>query len=255
MFEQSGNRLIARLNNKSVAAGSYKFKVQAAGTSASPVSLTVKVVDIAMNKAVKLSAKGSIDVLNRAGSCVTVTPALKALNGQITDVKLSGDFAHLFRAELNEKNQIVIHARETDEKGRGVALITKYNYDVNLVLTVENAGGETMQLTTPPVRLKLKQGKPKVTVTPKNATFFSGAYNSVKLDTTASLKGVPSPEIVDIELVNQTNLFDYSDGMLTLRDTGLAARGKSYSLQLRVTFRDQADNEKAVVVKVNAKVK
>lgn len=252
VFEQAGNKLIARLNNRSVAAGAYKFKVHVQGLSA---RLTVKVVNTDLTKAVKLSAKGSIDVLNRAGSCVTVTPTLKALNGQIKDVKLSGDFAHLFRAELSEKNQIVIHARETDAKGRRAALITKYNYNVNLVLTVENAEGETLQFTTPAVRLKLKQSKPKVAVTPKSPVFFSGAYNSVKLDVAAFLKGADNPEILDVELVNQTDLFDYSGGILTLRNTGAAARGKSYSLQLRVTFRDQADNEKATVVKVNAKVK
>lgn len=255
VFEQTGSKLIARLNNRSVAAGTYKFKVHAPGISAAPVSLTVKVVNTDLSKAVKLSAKGSIDVLNRAGSCVTVTPSLKSLNGQITDVKLSGDFAHLFRAELNEKNQIVIHARETDDKGRRVALITKYNYDVNLVVTAQNAEGETMQFTTPAVRLKLKQSKPKVAVMPKSPVFFSGAYNSVKLDVAASLKGAANPEITDIELVNQTDLFDYSNGILTLRDTGTAVKGKSYSLQLRVTFRDQADNEKTTIVKVNAKVK
>lgn len=255
VFEQAGNKLIARLNNRSVAAGSYKFKVYATGTSAAPVSLTVKVVNNDLSKAVKLSAKGSIDVLNRAGSSVTVTPVLKSLNGQITDVKLSGDFAHLFEAALNEKNQIVIHARETDEKGRRVALITKYNYNVNLVLTVENAWGETMQLTTPAIKLKLKQGKPKIAATPKKPVFFDGAYNSVKLDMAASLKGAANPEITKIELINQSDLFDYREGVLRLRDNGAAVKGKSYSLQFRITFRDQADNEKATVVKISAKVK
>lgn len=255
VFEQTGSKLIARLNNRSVAAGTYKFKVLAPGISAAPVSLTVKVVNTDLSKAVKLSAKGSIDVLNRSGSCVTVTPSLKSLNGQITDVKLSGDFAHIFQAELNEKNQIVIHARETDDKGGRVALITKYNYDVKLVLTAQNAEGETLQLTTPAVRLKLKQSKPKVAVIPKSPAFFSGAYNSVKLDVAASLKGAANPEITGIELVNQRDLFDYNEGILTLRDTGTAVKGKSYSLQLRVTFKDQADNEKETIVKVNAKVK
>ncbi|MCM1111892.1 MAG: Ig-like domain-containing protein [Muribaculum sp.] len=253
VFEQTGNKLIARLNNRSVAAGSYKFKVRATGTSAAPASLTVKVVHTEVGKAVKLSTKGSIDVLNRAGSFVTVTPALKFLNGQITDVALSGDFAHLFEAALNEKNQIVIRARETDEQGRSVALITKYNYNVNLALTVENACGGTMQITAP-VKLKLKQGKPKLTATPKKPIFFSGAHNSVKLDVAASLKGAADPAITKIELINQEQLFEYREGVLTLRDNGAAAKGKSYSLQFRVTFRDQADNEKAAVVKVNAKV-
>lgn len=255
VFEQAGNKLLARLNNQSVAAGSYKFKVHVVGMPGTSASLTIKVVNTDLNKAVKLSAKGSIDVLNRSGSFVTVTPSLKALNGDITDVTLTGDFAHLFQAELDGNNKILIRARETDADGQSIALITKYNYPVKLILTLQNAGGDTMRCTTSELRLKLKQGKPKVTATPKNPVFYSGAYNSVGLRVNAVLKGADAPEITDIRLMNQTDLFDYSNGVLTLRNAGAAAKGKTYSLQFRVTFRGQADNEKATVIKVNAKIK
>ncbi len=259
VFEQAGNRLLARLNNQDIAAGSYKFKVHAVGMSGTPASLTVKVVNADPKKAVKLSAKGSIDVLNRSGSFVTVTPSLKSLNGTITGVALSGDFAHLFRAGLSENGKILIYARETDSSGKEIALITKYNYTVNLILTLQNAEGETTQITTQQLRLKLKQGRPKVTATPKNPVFFSGAYNSVKLTVNTALKGTPkeanNPEITEIQLINQTDLFDYSNGVLSLRNTGAAVNGKTYSLQFKITFRGQADNEKSTVIKVNAKIK
>ncbi len=255
VFEQAGNRLLARLNNQDIAAGSYKFRVHAVGMSGTPASLTVKIVSTDPKKAVKLSAKGSIDVLNRSGSFVTVTPSLKSLNGTITDVALSGDFAHLFRASLSENGKILIYARETDPNGKEIALITKYNYPVNLILTLQNAEGETTRITTQQLRLKLKQGRPKVTATPKNPVFYSGAYNSVRLYVNTALKGANAPEITEIKLMNQTDLFDYSNGVLSLRNTGAAIKGKTYSLQFRITYRGQADNEKATVIKVNAKVK
>ena len=255
VFEQAGNKVIARLNNKDIATGSYQFKVHAIGISATPASLTVKVVNPDLSKAVKLSCKGNIDVLNRKDSFVTVTPSLKSLNGNIIGVSLSGSFAHLFKAELGEDQKIRIYAKETDAQGRPVALITKYNYSVNLVLTLQNAEGDTMRFTTSEIKLKLKQSKPKTTVTPKNAIFFSGAYNRVNLTMNASLKGFDAPEITDIELVNYTDLFDYSDGVLTLQNTGAAAKGKTYPLQFKITFKNQADNEKATIVKVPAKIK
>ncbi|MCM1092308.1 MAG: Ig-like domain-containing protein, partial [Muribaculum sp.] len=255
VFEQAGNKLLVRLNNQDIAAGSYSFKVHAVGMPGVSASLTVKVVNVELAKSLKLSAKGSIDVLNRSGSYVTVTPSLKSLNGTVTDVSLSGAFAHLFRAELDENNKILIRAGEADADGGHIALITKYNYPVKLTLTLRNADGETMRITAPELKLKLKQGKPKVTMTPKNPVFYSGAYNGVRLDANAVLKGADDLDIIGIELINQTALFDYSDGVLRLQNGGAAAKGKTYSLQFKITFKGQADNEKATIVKVNAKVK
>ena len=41
----------------------------------------------------------------------------------------------------------------------------------------------------------------------------------------------------------------------TLTSTPDAVKGKTYSLQLKITFRDQADNEKAAVIKYSVKVR
>ncbi len=254
-FDQTENKIIAKLNNTTVAKGSYKFKVNVKVTDTVTIStpLTVKVVDTAADKSVKVSSKGSIDVLNRTNTFVTVTPALKALNGTITAVQLTGNAAHLFEAEYAD-NKVIIHAKEN------ASLITKYNYKVKLLLTLQNAEDDTLQYTTPDISLKLKQGKPKVTIAPKNISFFSGAYGTgITRKISAVLKGAPDPVITKVELVNNNDAFTcaYSmeDKTITLANTPHAANGKTYSLQLKVTYKDQADNEKAAIVKSSVKVR
>lgn len=79
-------------------------------------------------------------------------------------------------------------------------LITTYHYSVNLVLTLANAKGETIQITTAKIRLKLKQGEPKMTAAPKSAVFCSGAYNTMELDISATLKNAADPETKNVEL-------------------------------------------------------
>ena len=194
-------------------------------------------------------------MLNRKNSFVTVTPSLKALNGTLIDARLSGRFAHLFEAEVTEGQKILIHAKTQDKNGNFIALITKFKYDVKLILTYKNSNGDIIRLTTPEIKLKLKQGKPKVSIKPANISFYNGAENSVRLEAAATLKGAENPEILKLELINFTDVFQYSDGVLSLIHNGAAVKGKTYNLQFKVTFRGQADNEKAVIVKHKIKMK
>lgn len=251
-YDQAQKQVVAKLNNTAVTKGSYKFKVNVIVNDTLTVStpLTIKIVDVVMDKAIKVSAKGSIDILNREGTFVTVTPALKSLNGNIADVRLSGRAAHLFDAEC-ENNKVIIRAKSS------AVLITKYNYRLQLNLTLENAEGNIMHYMTPEITLKVKQGRPKVTVAPKKATLFSGSYENITRNISATLKGAENPNIIDVELMNNTEAFtcDYADGVIALRSTPNTIKGKTYSLQFRVTFEGQADNEKPMIVKYTVKVK
>lgn len=251
-FETSQNQVIAKLYDTAAAKGSYRFTVSVKATETCTVTapLTVQVVDVALQKAVKVSMKGSIDLMNRKGSYVTATPSLKSVNGTIMDISLTGRAAHLFRA-VYDQDKVYIYAKEDE------ALITKYNYSVALKLTLRTAEGRLVQITSPVMKLKLKQSKAKITAAPKSAVFYSGAYNSVKVKMKASLNGVPNPAVTNVQLINNTNAFSYhfSQGKLTLKNTGEAVKGKTYTLQFRVTLNGQADNESTVIVKYQVKVR
>lgn len=254
-------KVAARLNNKAVEAGSYKFVVQAAKDGQIwKTPLTLKVVNTAPDKAVKIAAKGSIDVLNREGSYMTLTPSLKAVNGTFSipadrEVKLTGRDAHLFRARWSEDGKTVELRAKNNE-----TLVIKYQYTVTPILTVRNVNGDTEEIRTSPVKFKVKQGSAKVSASPKTALMYSGSYNSVDLDMKAVLKGADAPEIENVALVGNTDAFAYSyhgegKGTLTMTRGGRAVKGKSYSLQFKVTFAEQADNVKPVTVRYIVKVK
>lgn len=257
----------AQLNNKDVASGTYKFIVQVAQNGKVwKTPLTLKIVNTAPDKAVKISAKGSIDVLNRENSFITLTPALKAVNGtfvvprsedveQDKKVELRGRDAHLFRAKWDAAGtKIELRAKQ------GETFVTKYKYTVTPVIKIRNVNGDTEELTLSLVSFQVKQGSAKITASPATALMYSGAYNSVEIDMNAVLKGADTPEIESVTLVGNTDAFTYEynkegKGTLSMNHTGRAVKGKTYTLQLQVRLSEQADNVKPVTVKYKVKVK
>lgn len=261
IFSVKDAQVFVRLNNKEAASGSYKYIVQAAKDGKIwKTPLTLKIVNTAPEKAVKLTAKGSIDVLNRDGSFMTLTPSLKAVGGEFVipengEVKLTGRDAHLFRAGWSDDGKTLELRAKRNE-----TLVTKYQYTVTPLLTVRNAVGETEEISAPAVKFKVKQGSVKVSAAPQTALMYSGSYNSVELAMNAVLKGADTPEIERVVLAGNTDVFTYvynkeGKGKLTMTDTGRAVKGKTYSLQLQVYFTEQADNGKPVTVRYKVKVK
>lgn len=254
IYEPAGHRVIARLNGVDVEKGSYRFKVNVRVTDTLTVTapLTVKVVQTAREKSVNVSARGSIDVLNRTGTFVTVTPKLQAINGTIKDVRLSGRAAHLFYAAY-EDGKILIYARSD------AALITRYAYRIKLNFTIENALGDEIRYQTKEIGMKLKQGKPRVSILSQNRVFFSASRREMQAGVHAALKGAGDLTVVNVELINNRKEFtcgyDREKCVISLRNTETAVKGRTYSLQLKVTFAGQADNEKPVIVKYSVKVK
>ena len=261
--ETSCIKVSARLNNKDVDPGSYKFTVQVSHKGKSwKTPLTLKVVNTASAQAVKVSAKGSIDVLNREGSFMTLTPSLKAVGGEITGVFLKGRDAHLFEAEWDGNDGKIKLRAKRSVPGNEITLVAKYQYSVIPVLTLRNVRGETNQAEAPEVKFKVKQGSVKVSASPKSARMYSGAYNSVEVTLKASLKGAKEPAIERVSLAGNSDVFsiagwDSETGKVTLAMTrsGHAVKGKSYTLKLQVWLADQADNIKPVTVRYTVKVK
>ena len=160
--------------------GSYKFTVSLFGASwQKPLTttLTVKVVNVDMTDTtaakVKVYAKGSIDVLNRKGTNLVLTPKFTNVpkDAKVTDVKLTGVDAHLFTIIGRTGNQVTVQLRDN------VNVITKYQYRVQAAYTVQ-AGDTVLALRSDPVKIKLAQKKPKVKVTGENV--YSSTHSDEK---------------------------------------------------------------------------
>lgn len=252
--------IVVRFNNNKVETGKYKFKITVgnddAGAIASSV-LTVNVVDQAMDKTLKVTAKGSIDVLDREGTCITYTPKLSNLTGVIEDGWLEGRDADLFEAWM-EDGKLVVHAIV------GESYSTKNSYQVNAVFRVQTQDYEDYKIrTAKPLTIKVKQGKPKLKASALNNTLYRQLENTVeiKLDAVLNKKEV---EIEDVWLLNYTEdlelrttndvIYNPETKSVTLawcdrhNANSIVQSGKTWKVKLAVRYRDKAGNEKNVEV-------
>lgn len=256
--------IIARFNNNNIAPGKYKFTVKVnnvdVGTIAS-TTLTVNVVDSPMTKNLKVSSKGSIDVLNREGTCITYTPKISNLSGEIVDGWLEGRDADLFDAWM-ENGKLIVHANV------GENYSTKNTYQVHAAFLVETRDYDSYTVRTDkPLSIKLKQGKPKLTASTVNNTLYRQLENTVEIKLAAVLNK-QAVEIEDVWLLNYTDDFvlhpaitdeeDYSweqnynpetnSVTLGLMDRyyadSITKSGKTWKVKLAVRYRDKAGNEK-----------
>ncbi len=253
-YSEATRTITARLKSGAIPKGTYKYEavVQTNGAKLK-TPLNVTIVNDTPAKSISVSSKGTIDVLNREGTFVTVTPTLKAVNGTVEAVELTGNDAHMFKADLID-GKVAITAQDKAK------LVTNYYYKVKLVFTIDNGDGKTTKYTTPDIKLKLAQGRPKVTITPANAVFFSGIVGTETLDVAAVLTKAPDLAIEDVELVNFKAEFapvsyNKETKKLDITSTKRAAKNKTYRLQFKVTFKDQAGNEKPTMVNYSVKVK
>lgn len=258
--------VIVKFNNNKIEKGKYKFNISVgnddAGTIAS-TTLTVEVIDTAMDKNLKVSAKGSIDVLDREGTSIAYTPKLSNLSGEIVDGWLEGKDSALFRAEFDD-GRLIVRA-----DGNGTSLSTKNTYQVEAVFLVDTEGYDSYTIrTAKPLSIKLKQGKPKLTASTNGNTLYRQLDNTVQIKLSAVLNK-KEVEIEDVWLLNYTEdlqlvskqltdeeghayegIYDPRTKSVTLALSdryyadSILQSGKTWKVKLAVRYRDKAGNEK-----------
>lgn len=173
------------MGNDQFKPGSYKYKLTPyyGDTKLNDVTLTVKIID--QEAAVKVSAKGTIDLLklNYEGDgyndyenpVVTVTPAFQNLDSSydVQQAELCGAYKDLFEIAYRYDDgtlEIVPSSFGRLKAGKGYTLSVKY--------TVKDAygeGGETITVTSNTFTIKPKQSVPKVTSSVKQLTLYASA--------------------------------------------------------------------------------
>ena len=156
---------------------------------AKEVKLTHKITVTEKKPTVKFTAKGKLDVLNPASEIV-YTPKLTNAAGTITDVRLEGQDANLFNAEVVDG---LVHLKLA-ESGENYA--TKKTYKVTPIVTLLGK-----DITGPTLSVKVTQSTLKLAKLPNLTVYQSQATPlSVKLAVTSPT----AAEIGDVQLNAKT---------------------------------------------------
>lgn len=247
-YDAETGLLSAGLNGEGPAAGTYKCSLTLQDSLfAKPLkaAVSIKVVKVAdLSRCVKVTAKGSIDVLNRDGTNVVVTPKFTNItaDAKVSSISLTGKDAHLFEIADIKSNAATLRLKDSAH------VITKYKYEVKLSYVIET-GNAAYTIESAPVGIKLTQGKVKAAAAGANA--FSAAVGEGKsLNFTVTNSMGEKVKIADVKLVNFSKDFayDFETGTLKHQLNGETARGKSCTLKFEVYLADRGDNEKPVTV-------
>ena len=263
-------KIVARLNtteltNKTLTKGTYKYTVWAQGEDSqykASTTLTINIVDVDSKQSMKVSKKGSIDVLRRDTTYITYVPKAKNLTGEVVNGYLTGQDAEMFDAYYEYGTGLVVKARE------GERYTTKNTYKVQPVFIMETFDGGKYEVTAAVQSFKVTQGKPKVTVTPEGSNvLYRQAGNNLNLNFNAVLKN-EDIAIKDVTLLNYTDdlkiSYQYNNGenriespisisQYNMKD--ITTTGKKWTLKFAVTYTDKAGNEKSATVSYKVIIK
>lgn len=263
ILEQHNDNLRIRLNRNDIPKGSYKYNVnlQADDLQTLTTQITVKVVDEAPAKCITVSSKGSIDVLDRAGTAVTYTAKLKNVQGEIVGAELRGTDAGLFDWAF-EDGKLVVKAHDW------AGYSTKHTYKITPVFFVRSEDFGEVELEGKEQSIKVKQGKPKLTVTADVSNIlYRNRTNEVTIDLDALLNKTTDVKIVGIEPLNYAGTFDYyliDESGNVIEENGemnyvegirikensypweIISTGKTVTLQFNVYYEGMAVNEKPI---------
>ena len=232
--------------------GTYNFKATFDLNGLTGLTANVK-VNFIKGAAITTSQKGSIDLVNRTGSSVTVKPVLKNLNGKVVGMYLADDASNQFDVAWDSANgAAVITAREWVDLKKGG------KYKVTPVFQVELNGGIVDIPTAKMLTIVPKQSAVKTTKLATQELRLS-SYSATAM-TTLKATSPAKAEILGMTQMNNTDKFvvDYdaqSDTIVVrLLDTrGLKANG-TYKITMALDVKDSGVNVKKQTIIVPVKV-
>ncbi|WP_373119519.1 hypothetical protein, partial [Holdemania massiliensis] len=241
-------RIQARLLDSTVKAGNYSYSFipkDEAGKDLAKITVTIKVNGSAVT--MKLSATGTINLLTRESSFVTVTPSITNQADSVGRIELIGEEAKRFEAKLNEAGKIEVRAKA------GVKLESDKTYELSFKATGVRTGEEFYST----VKIKTGQSYPGVKLNTSTITMYSNVTGeSSRQEIGFRLTSVQEAKIESLELMGtalQEASFGYElvkkeDGSygleLKLKDGSGFKAGSSQTLKFKVVYEDMAENTK-----------
>ena len=245
-------------SDKDLVQGKYKYMVSLRNENTRTLYtyITINIVDVTPQKCLTVKGKGTIDILNREDTAVTYTVKASNLQGKLVACQLAGPDKNKFYVSGVNDGKVVVKAAAQ------ATFSTKVTYKVTPVLIFENEEGVRYCISTSTQNIKVKQGKPKVTVTTADGAqniLYRDRDNKIDLDFNAVL-GKKEVQISRVELVNYTSDLEVSCNLdsetgelenVTLTQSAakqILASGKTWKVKFKVYFTDGAGTEKATQV-------
>ena len=239
-FTYKDGVLAIKLKDGNVNKGSYKLAgaVTYDNSSSAKFNLTVAVADNA-KYAVKLKAKGKIDVLD-ASSEIIYTPSLSGLNGKVSSVSLAGEKKAAFSAYVSNG---VIHLKQRSTVAAYNKISAGVKYDLYIQCVLDNgtvltqANGKAPKVTVKPVL-----GKLKLDVSTGQVTMYQ-SVNEMQSDLRIRFASPANAQVGKVVLSNYRDSFTYDSkkGKLKLKNGANLASGQTYELNLEVYPKSSAD--------------
>lgn len=253
-FNSAKQQLEIGLNkgHEGLKTGKYKITIKAKAKGvgdAKSASFNLTITDKAVSA--KLSAKGSINLADRAGTSVIYTPKLSDVSATVEQVRLTGDNAVAFAATVTADGKIEVKAVP------GFSLRTDVNYDLSMVLTLDNDSEVVTSAKIKPVS-KL----PKVKASVAKGTLYKASDRVISTELSFTQKADQSFAIDRVRLAEDKNSKYFkvtysSDGKvrISLSDKASELKAGKYTVKYNVYFKDAAPNEKPVSMKMTVTVK
>lgn len=243
---------------KGLEAGSYSFTLTAhkdGWANSASANLKVDVKDFAAAKCIKVSKKGSIDVLRRSQTYIAYTPKISNLTGSVIDGWITGTDAYLFDSEYDAKTgQLRVRAKQNGMEVWNYS--TKGSYKITPVFRMETVDGYQYEIMAGGQVVKVKQGKPKITILSEygNTLYREAGNGNLTFGIRAELSN-DNIAIQDVTLANYRNdlnvIYDPETGMVTLSQFSMkeiTKSAKTWGVKLAVRYADKAGNEKDAIV-------
>ncbi|MCM1090925.1 MAG: hypothetical protein NC092_05235 [Butyrivibrio sp.] len=231
--------------------GTFSFKASFALNTLPDQSANVKVTFVT-GAAITATQKGSIDLVNRTGSSVTVKPVLKNLNGKIVGMALSEDASNQFEIAWDSaQGAAVVTAKELVDLKKGG------KYKVTPVFQVETKGG-IVNIAAKTITISPKQSSVKTTKLAVQELRLSSYSTSTKTafkatsPAKAEILGMTQKTLVDKFAVT----YDASSDTVSVRivDTRGLKANSTYRITVELDIKDYSVNTKKQTVTIPVKV-
>ncbi len=229
--------------------GIYKYKAETKlGAGTVSFNFNVKIVDESLEKSIKVTKKGSIDVLDRYGTYMTLSVTEKGNLEYLflEDMYLEGADAALFDTTYDGSGKCKVYAKE------GVQLSTKKKYKVTPVCKYED-----VIVKAAPVTFQVKQGSVKFVKLSHGDTLYANKGNQMIIFPEAYTNGKWT-DIKNVELLNYTDDLKYENGILSFRTdkepTTIKKSQGTYTLKFAVTLTDGAVDKKPYTFTCKVKI-